>query len=287
MAVTQRVSVDEMNLSADTPLPITIASGDVIDIGAKDDAAVTDPTAEASVIAAEKGLLTLIGTLAASAVVDPTASASINALLKGIMTDIGPVAAAAVSDPTASASLVAALKGLLTQIGILTSAAVIDPTASGNVNALLKGLLKQLQGDGSGYAPVSLATALSSSLDSVNVDKMSKGSITVAHNAITATTTSSEIDCRGFNTISVECAVSSITSGNWICKVLGCAISGGTFGQCFAPRDDGGFEPQQTPVLAANGNTTYYFRGVSNYVEIYAERDTDGTLTCKVTPMNL
>jgi hypothetical protein len=135
--------------------------------------------------------------------------------------------------------------------------------------------------------PATLVTTLSSEYDTIDVSKMSKGGVVVAHNAITATATSVEIDCRGFNAISVECAVSAITSGNWLVEILGCAMSGGTFGNCFAPRDDGTFIQQKTPVLNSNGDTTYYFRGIPNYMKIKATRTTDGTLTCIVTPMNL
>ena len=135
--------------------------------------------------------------------------------------------------------------------------------------------------------PANLVTGLSSEYDTIDVSKMSKGGITVAHNAITATATSLEIDCRGFNTISVECAVSAITSGNWLVEILGCAVSGGTFGECYSPKDDGTFAQQKTPVLNANGTTTYYFRGIPNYVKVKGTRTTDGTLTCTVTPMNL
>ncbi len=132
-----------------------------------------------------------------------------------------------------------------------------------------------------------LSTAISSTFDSIDVSKMTKGNVTVAHNAITATATSAEIDCRGFNTISVECAASTLATGNWVISVLGCAVTGGSFGACYAPKDDGTFVAQATPAISANGNTTYYFRGIPNFVKILATRTTDGTLTCKVTPMNL
>ncbi|MEW5803133.1 MAG: hypothetical protein AB1847_13630 [bacterium] len=135
--------------------------------------------------------------------------------------------------------------------------------------------------------PANLVTTLSSEYDTIDISKMSKGGVVVAHDAIAATATSSEIDCRGFNTISVECTVSNISSGNWVIEILGVAMSGGTFGNCYAPKDDGTFVQQKTPTLTANGNTTYYFRGIPNYVKIKAIRTTDGTLTCKVTPMNL
>jgi hypothetical protein len=189
--------------------------------------------------------------------------------------------------PAVSSQIISINAGASEDIGARADAAVIDPTAQTSIIAALKGLLKQLQGTGPSYMPVSLATQLSSEYDTINVSKMSKGGITVAHNAINASATSAEIDCRGFNTISVECAVSSITSGNWLIEILGDAMSGGTFGNCFSPKDDGTFVQQKTPILNANGNTTYYFRGIPNYVMIKATRTTDGTLTCKVTPMNL
>jgi hypothetical protein len=135
--------------------------------------------------------------------------------------------------------------------------------------------------------PANLVTLLSSEYDTIDINKMSKSGVVVAHNAITATATSSEIDCRGFNTISVECAVSAITSGNWVIEILGSALSGGTSGNCFAPKDDGTFVQQKTPLLNTNGTTTYYFRGIPNFVKILATRTTDGTLSCRVTPMNL
>jgi len=62
--------------------------------------------------------------------------------------------------------------------------------------------------------PINLVTTLSSVYDTIDISKMSKGIVTTSHNAITATATSSEIDCRGFNTISVEMACSAFTSGN-------------------------------------------------------------------------
>jgi len=177
---------------------------------------------------------------------------------------------------------------MLTEIKGKTEPAEIDPDAEAGVIPLLKGILKQLQNNGSGYVPASLATLISAELgDTINVSKMSKGGITVAHNAIVATATSAEIDCRGFNTISVEMAASALSSGNWVGAIHGCAVSGGTFGPCYSPKDDGTNVAQAIAAISANGNTTYYFRGIPNFVKIVATRTTDGTLTCTVTPMNL
>lgn len=131
---------------------------------------------------------------------------------------------------------------------------------------------------------VSLTTNISADVgDNIDVSKMSKGTVTTAHSAITATATSVEIDCRGFNAISVECAVSAITSGNWAIEVTGCAITGGTFGSIW----DQNSRKCITENLNANGNYNLVYTGIPNYVKIVATRTTDGTLTAKVTPMNL
>lgn len=172
-------------------------------------------------------------------------------------------------------------------LGALADTAEIDPTHEESLLAFLKGILKQLQNGGSLYAPVSLATSIDAAYDTINVSKMSKGGIVVAHAAIVATATSAEIDCRGFNTISVEMGCSAFSSGNWVGAVHGCAVSGGTFGACYSPKDDGTNVAQAIAAISTNGNTTYYFKGVPNYVKIVATRTTDGTLTCTVTPMNL
>lgn len=163
--------------------------------------------------------------------------------------------------------------GLSADIGATTDAAIIDPTDEASVIALLKGML---------------SVSLSSEYDTINVNRMSKGGIApdLGLTAITTTTTSNQIDCRDFNTISVEMSCSGM-SGSWTASVRGCAISGGTFGACYAPKDDGTFVAQATPAISADGNTTYYFRGIPNYVKILATLATTGTLTCKVTPMNL
>ena len=49
------------------------------------------------------------------------------------------------------------LAAILVQLGTTASAAVTDPTASAALIQLLKGLLKQLQGGGTGAAPVQLS----------------------------------------------------------------------------------------------------------------------------------
>jgi len=182
--------------------------------------------------------------------------------------------------------------GLITDLGVKADAAVIDPTASASVIAALKGAIKQLQGDGSGYAPVSLATSLSSEYDTINVDKMSKGSVTTAHNAISASVAEASctaIDCRGFNSIIVKMVVASIAGGGtWTGSVYGASAAGETTGPNYSPKDDGTFVAQATLAIAADGVTNYCFRGVPNYVKIVPVLAVGtGTLTVTVTPMNL
>lgn len=103
----------------------------------------------------------LAGALTDAAVTDPAASATIIALLKGLLkqhqgggsvkdqVDVIDRAARVLGKITADDAAIAAL-------GALAAAAVIDPAASASVIALLKGLLKQLQGTGTGAAPVQL-----------------------------------------------------------------------------------------------------------------------------------
>jgi len=236
----------------------------------------------------------IVGAITAAAVTDPASDATIVAALKGILTLLGALAAAAVVDPASPASLIAVIKGVLTDLGPVTATAVIDPALSASQNALLKGMLKQLQGTGAvgTYMPVSLATPLTSVLDGIDVGKMSKGGIVVAHNAIAASVAEAscvEIDCRGFNSISVKMLAASITGGaTWTGALYGTSASGETTGPCNSPKDDGTFAVQATPAIAANGTYNYVFRGVPNYVKIVPTLAVStGTLTVVVTPMNL
>jgi hypothetical protein len=129
---------------------------------------------------------------------------------------------------------------------------------------------------------------LSKDYDSIDVGKKSKGGVTTAHNAITATATSVEIDTTGYNWVSVECAVSAIASGNWAIELTGCAVAGGTYGTLYKLKDDGTQVAYPSVTLNANGTAILqYFIGGVNYIKVKATRTTDGTLTCKVTPFNV
>jgi hypothetical protein len=77
--------------------------------------------------------------------------------LTDLATALAPLATAAKQDTLAGlVSTAANQTALQNLIGTLAAAAVTDPTASAALIQLLKGLLKQLQGGGTGAAPVQL-----------------------------------------------------------------------------------------------------------------------------------
>ena len=122
---------------------------------------------------------------------------------------------------------------------------------------------------------------LDSSLDSIDVDKMTKGAITTAHSAITDTATSAEIDCRGFNSLLVH-FVSDANDKTWTISVQGAMGSG----QTFVPLLD-----KATGLVASEITTDIsgYFTisNIPDYVKIVATEVDDGaTVTVTVQPFN-
>lgn len=170
-------------------------------------------------------------------------------------------ASVSVDEDTTSRSMIALLKG---QKNLL-----ID------VQASLAALDLLMRTTGITYLPIS------STLDSIDVAKMTKGAVTTAHSAITATATSAEIDCRGFNSLLVHW-VSSATDKTWVISVTGATDSGLTF----VPLLD------KTTGLAASEITTdisgfFVISNIPDYVKIVATETDDGaTVTCKVQPFN-
>lgn len=114
------------------------------------------------------GVEAALATLLTKAGFDAKADISLTALrdaLRGTgsktLTDLAnalvPLATAAKQDTLAGlVSTAANQTALQNLIGSLAAAAVTDPTASAALIQLLKGLLKQLQGGGTGAAPVQL-----------------------------------------------------------------------------------------------------------------------------------
>lgn len=141
----------------------TVRDGDAnTALGAIDDAAVTNPTLDASIIAALKGILTADnaidtaqGAIDDAAVTNPANDASVIAALKGILTADnaintaqGAIDDAAVTNPALDASVISALKGILTADnaidtaqGAIDDAAVTNPANDASVIAALKGIL--------------------------------------------------------------------------------------------------------------------------------------------------
>lgn len=136
---------------------------------------------------------------------------------------------------------------------------------------------------------VSLATALSSEVDSVDVGKMTQGTVTTALNAVTATTASDEIPlgAAGFKSLAIEFTGAAFTSGNFANTITGAAISGGTFGNIYRKKDDGTDVQVTLPTINANATTLYIIENLGvPYIKITGTRTTDGTLTVKVVPFN-
>jgi len=115
----------------------------------------------------------------------------------------------------------------------------------------------------------------------VDVSKKSKGTVTIAHNAITGTATSAEVDCSGFNSLLVHW-ISSATDKTWVISIVGATGSGLTF----VPLLD------KTTGLAASEITTdisgfFVISNIPDYVKIVATETDDGaTVTCRVQPFN-
>lgn len=123
-----------------------------------------------------------------------------------------------------------------------------------------------------------LTGAISSARMQVDI-KGTKGSVTTAHNAITATTTSNEINCSGYNALLVETVV-TIAVKNWTTKVTGCLSTGGTFGNCY----------EGTTLMSSQTNSSkiVVWKGIPNFVKIVATEDEDtGTCTVRVQPINI
>jgi hypothetical protein len=122
---------------------------------------------------------------------------------------------------------------------------------------------------------------LSSAIDSIDVAKKSKGAVTTAHNAITATATSAEINCSGFNSLLVHW-VSSATDKTWVLSITGATGSGLTFVPLLNTADG-------TAMSSITTDISGYFviSNIPDYVKITATETDDGaTVTCKVQPFN-
>lgn len=124
------------------------------------------------------------------------------------------------------------------------------------------------------------------SIKSTPIDeiRMSKGQVNTAHGAITATGTSAEINCKGFNALLVEVAI-SVAAKLWTFKVQGSLESGGTFVDCYEQANTGSMALMS---YQTNASKIFLFKGIPDYIKIVATEDEDGaTVTVKVQPLNI
>ena len=101
----------------------------------------------------------------------------------------------------------------------------------------------------------------------------------VAHNAITGTATSTAIDCRGYNAVYVEIAI-TVAAVNWTVSLLGSSSAGGTYSALYV----------DATAVSKQTATTYagMWRGVPDWVKVLATEDVDtGKCTVTITPCNV
>ena len=120
-----------------------------------------------------------------------------------------------------------------------------------------------------------------SDIDSINVNKMGKGGLIVAHNAITATETSSEIDCRYYNSIKIQVIITG--DGTVDITLQDSPQSGGTFTDSY---NENGTTQHRVNGISAVGKS-FIFRGVMDYAKIVATVTGTVTVTVNIVPMNL
>lgn len=142
---------------------------------------------------------------------------------------------------------------------------------------------------------VTQGTVLSSDFDSIDIAKMSNGGIVTAHSAITATATSTEIDCRGFNSVIIEVETTNVSSSDktWTPTITGSCVSGGTFGQIF--KDISGTQTALTlPTIAfgaGNVKQIYVIQGgIPSFLKItetLAGSNGTSAVTVKAVPFNV
>lgn len=130
-----------------------------------------------------------------------------------------------------------------------------------------------------GSVNVTLSTALDKDYDSIDVGKMSKGGVYTAHNEVSTTATSDEIDCSGFNAVILHVVING--TGKWKIDVLNSTITNGTFVDAY----DG---DKQLSTGEINTSRSVLLRGITDYIKIKATEIINGaTCTVKVQPLNV
>ncbi len=113
--------------------------------------------------------------------------------------------------------------------------------------------------------------------------EMMRGPVTVAHNAITATATSAAIDCKGFNGVLIDFAISG--AANWTISITGCDTSTGTFKAVYELANTGTMTAMSYQL---NANRIFVFKGVPDFIKVVATEDAGAeTVTVKAQPIKL
>lgn len=112
---------------------------------------------------------------------------------------------------------------------------------------------------------------------------ISKGNVSTIHSAIDATTTSSAINCTGYNAILIDVEFSG--AANWTFKVQGSLTENGTYKDCYELANTG---TQTLMSYQCNASRIFLFKGIPDWVKIVATEDVNGqTVTVKVQPLNV
>lgn len=99
------------------------------------------------------------------------------------------------------------------------------------------------------------------------IQSLKKGPVTQAHNAIAITTTSAEIDCRGYNAAFIQTDI-TVQVKNWTVKIQGSCISGGTFSDCY--------EGATLMSYQTNSSRIKLWKGIPDFIKIVSTEDEDG-----------
>ena len=112
----------------------------------------------------------------------------------------------------------------------------------------------------------------------VDIVSFPAGMVTTAHNAITATATSAEIDCQGFNALRVYYD-ETVDGGTWSINITHSDTSGGTFLASHSTIEN-------SSVTDITADVFYVVEDIGKYIKVVATETVDtGTITVKVQPI--
>lgn len=110
--------------------------------------------------------------------------------------------------------------------------------------------------------------------------KMGRGSVTTAHDGISATATSATVQTNFHNAMFVSCNITG--TGAWTVKLQGAITSDGTFIDLYD------FNGSLMSLGSIPGNKGQVFAGLPEFIKIVATKDSGtATLTVKVQPITV